>query len=60
MKRLIRWLGKKVQALLNKIFKGTEKTDTAFGIDADVDWNKISEAAREASASFSELSNAFG
>lgn len=60
MKKLIRWLGKKVQALLNKIFKETEQTDTAFGIDADVDWDKISEVAKEASVSLAEMTEAFG
>ena len=53
-------MGKKVQALLNKILKETENTDTAFGIDADVDWDKISEAAKEASVSLAEMTEAFG
>ena len=60
MKKLIRWLGKKVQALLNKILKETENTDTAFGIDADIDWNKINEASKEASVSLAEMTEAFG
>lgn len=60
MKKLIRWLGKKVQALLNKILKETENIDTAFGIDADVDWSQISAAAKEASVSLAEMTEAFG
>ena len=61
MKKLIRWLGKKVQALLNKIFEKTEEMNNPFGIlDSNIDWDKLNEAACEASTSMSQLSNAFG
>ena len=61
MRKFIKRLGKKVQDLLKKIFSSVEETDSAFGLlESDIDWDKISAAAKEASASLEEMTEAFG